>query len=420
MTQRELAGAQLSISYVSLLEAGKRTPTPQTIQILADALSCGVDELAGEGEAGQPLALVLAQADLALEAGQVTAALERYDRVLAAAPEDAGMMRRARVGQAQALHRAGRLTEAADAFERCARLAEADPASEASLQTYVSWCRCLYELGELARAADVGKTALAEFDAVQARESELSIHLIATVAAIWYELGDLRQAEKLLDDGLQRASQLHSPTARGAILWNASLVAHERGRFHQALELSQEALSAFRGSDKRRYVGKLLNTRGYLLLRSDPPRPAEALAALTEALDHVADNADPVDKAYALTELCYAHLALGDTGQAVQAAEEARRLLGPTTQLEYARAVTALAVARTAAGHDDKARALFTEAASILESVGATRQAARTWVELAHALTDGGHVQEALTAYDKAVRAVNLAEPRWRHHRPGA
>jgi tetratricopeptide (TPR) repeat protein len=417
MTQRDLAGTQLSVSYVSLLEAGKRTPTTQTIQILADALACDVRDLAGEGDAGQPLALLLAQADLAMEAGQVTAALERFDKVLLAAPDDPGVLRRARLGQAQALHRAGRLTEAADAFERCVRLAEADPASEASLQTYVSWCRCLYELGELARAADVGRTALAEFDAVQARESELSIHLIATVAAVWYELGDLRQAEKLLDDGLQRASQLRSPTARGAILWNASLVAYERGRFHQALELSQEALSAFRGSDKSRYVGKLLNTRGYLLLRADPPRPAEALAALTEALDLVAENADPVDKAYALTELCYAHLALGHPGQAVQAAEEARRLLGPTTQLEYARAMTALAVALTARGDHDQARGLFTEAATILDSMGAGRQAARTWVELAHALRDSGHEREALAAYDSAVRAVNLDEPRWHDSR---
>ena len=79
LTQRDLAGTSLSVSYVSLLEAGKRTPTPETIRILADALSCDVHELVESGDVDQPLVLVLAQADLALQAGQVSGALERYE-----------------------------------------------------------------------------------------------------------------------------------------------------------------------------------------------------------------------------------------------------------------------------------------------------------------------------------------------------
>jgi tetratricopeptide (TPR) repeat protein len=415
MTQRDLAGTSLSVSYVSLLEAGKRSPTTETIRVLADALSCQVEELTESGDAGQPLLLVLAQADLALESGQVSGALERYERVLAADPDNAGLLRRARLGQAQALQRTGRLAEAAQAYERCIRLGEADPANEASLQAYVGWCACLSELGELMRAAEVGKTALAEFDAAQARESELSIRLIATVAAVWYELGDLREAERLLDDGLQRASRVRSPTARGAILWNASLVAYERGRHQQAIELSEEALRTFRGSNIGRYLGMLLGLRGYLLLRCDPPRIDEAFDSLQQALRELAETADPVDKAYVFTELCYAHLARGDIRGAIHAAENARRLLGPTTRLEYARATTALAVAlSTTSGERDKALAMFTEAAAILDGLGATRHAARSWIELAHALTDSGRSQDALAAYENAARALNIDDPRWR------
>lgn len=413
MTQRELAGTALSVSYVSLLEAGKRSPTTETIRILADALSCDVQELAEPGDSGQPFQLMLAQADLALESGQVSGALERYERVLAAEPDSAELVRRARLGQAQALQRTGRLAEAAQAYERCIRLGEADPANEASLRAYVGWCACLAELGELLRAADVGKTALAEFDASQARESELSIRLIATVAGVWYELGDLREAERLLDEGLQRASRVRSPTARGAILWNASLVAHERGRYQQAIELSEEALRTFRGSNISRYLGMLLGLRGYLLLRCDPPRADEAFDSLQQALGELAETADPVDKAYVFTELCYAHLARGDTAEAIRAAEDARRLLGPEARLEFARATTALAVALTASGERGKVRALFTEAATILDGLGASRHAARTWIELAHVLADSGHHQDAITAYENAAHALNINDPRW-------
>ena len=105
LTQSQLAGAGLSVSYVSLLEAGKRTPTPETVQILAEALDCEVADLMEPG-AGQPLALVLAQADLALEAGQVTNALERYEQALAAGRDSPELTRRARLGQAQSLQRA--------------------------------------------------------------------------------------------------------------------------------------------------------------------------------------------------------------------------------------------------------------------------------------------------------------------------
>ncbi len=418
LTQQQLAGDQLSVSYVSLLEAGKRSPTTQTIQILAEALSCDVSELIKDSAGDQPLALVLAQADLSLEAGQVTAALERYEQVLAAAPDDAALLRRARLGQALSLQRAGRLSEAASFFERVVQLGEQDPANEASLQAYVGWCRCLFELGELVRAADVGRTALAEFDAAKARESELSIRLIATVALVWYELGDLREAERLLADGLKRADAVRSPTARGAILWNASLVAYERGRYQQALELSDEALRTFRSGASHRDVGRLLAARGYLLLRTDPPQPAEALGCFEEALSELSDTADPIEKGYIFTELCFVHLARQQPDQAVAAAEHARELLGSTAQLERAKATTALAVALHASGESDRARPLFTEAATLLDNLGATRHAARSWVELAHVLTDTGHLAEALDAYENAARAMNINDPRWRQHRP--
>jgi tetratricopeptide (TPR) repeat protein len=417
LTQRDLAGASLSVSYVSLLEAGKRSPTPETIRILADALSCDVHELIESDDTEQPLALVLAQADLALQAGQFSGALERYEQVIGADPDDPVLLRRARLGQAQSLHRTGRLTDAAKIYERCVRLGEEDPANEFSLQIQISWCRCLVELGELVRAADVGKAALAEFDALDAQESEMSIRLVATVAAIWYELGDLREAERLLDEGLQRATAVRSPTARGAIVWNASLVAHERGRYTESLELSEEALQIFRGSNSGLNIGGLLLTRGYLLLRCDPPRVDEAFASLTEALAELGDSPDPVMAAGVDTELCYVHLARGQWAEAISAAENARRRLGTTAQLYTANATTALAIALTADGQHDTARALFTEAATVLDHLGATRQAARSWIELAHALTDTGDLHEAITAYEHAARAMNIDDPRWRHPR---
>jgi transcriptional regulator with XRE-family HTH domain len=40
LSQTELAGDSLSPSYVSLLEAGKRKPTPAVLEVLAERLGC--------------------------------------------------------------------------------------------------------------------------------------------------------------------------------------------------------------------------------------------------------------------------------------------------------------------------------------------------------------------------------------------
>jgi hypothetical protein len=82
--------------------------------------------------------------------------------------------------------------------------------------------------------------------------------------------------------------------------------------------------------------------------------------------------------------------------------------------LEAARATTALAVALTADGQAERAEELFTESATVLDRIGATRHAARAWVELAHALVRSGRLEDAVTAYDNAARAVNIDDPRWR------
>ena len=168
-----------------------------------------------------------------------------------------------------------------------------NPAEAASIQVVLGLCRCLYELGDLVHAVEVGTAALNEIDSVNAQESELTVQLIATVAAVWYELGDLRQAERLLNEGLERASRVKSPTARGAILWNASTLAYEKHRYQEALELADEALNIFKGGWDQRAIGRLLTTRGYLLLRADPPRAQEAVEVLLQATEMFTDTGIP-------------------------------------------------------------------------------------------------------------------------------
>lgn len=411
MTQAEVAGQLLSVSYISLLESNRRQPTRETVEILARALGCRPNELLGDpSEQERPAALAVRHADLSLQSGEAATARDGYQRVLQDGVEDPMVRVRAMLGLAKALQHEGRLTEAVETYESCVRSGLLDPAHTVSLAVAQGWCRCLFELGELYRAIEVGNRALEEYGRLGAQDSEQSVQLLATVAAAWYELGELRQAENLLNEGLERASRVRSPQARGAIIWNASLVAAERGRYLEALELADEALEVFRHGPDQRPLGSLLTLQGYILLRADPPRPEEAVTVLNQALAVLSDVQDKVAQAYALTELSRGNLELGDIDAAIADAERSRELLGPLARLEYGRATVALAAAVSAQGDTERALHHFTEAATTLSALGASRTAARAWVELATTLADRGDLAGAVSAFLQAATALNLVD----------
>jgi len=415
MTQAQLAGETLSVSYISLLESNRRQPTRETVEFLARALGCQSAVLEGRAEDGaSPAALATRHADLNLEVGRVAAAREGYQQALAVGTDDPLLRMRTMVGLAKSLQGEGRLIEAVEMFESCVRSGLLDPAHSLSLSAAQGWCRCLYELGELYRAVEVGTRTLAELQSLGAEDSEQSIQLLATVAAVWIDLGELRQAENLLNEGMERSTRVKSPLARGAIIWNASSVAGERGRYLEALELADEALAAYRHGIDPRLLGMLLVTRAHFLQCTDPPRLAEALTTLNEALAALSGATDTVHQAAAFSELSRLYLAMGDFDGAISAAERARELLTPAARLEYAWATVALAAATNARGDTERSKSLFTEAATTLTALGAGRAAAKAWVELAITLADRGDLAGAVSAFTKGAQAMSLLDGRRR------
>lgn len=285
MTQAELAGQELSVSYISLLESNRRQPTPQTVAVLAKALGCEPAVLEGRAADGAaPAVVTIRHADLSLLHGQSTAARDGYQDALAAGVDDPMLLIQAKVGLARSLQGEGRLLEAVELFEDCVRSGIVDPAHAVSLAAAQGWCRCLYELGQLYRAVEVGTGALAELARLGAEDSEFSVQLLATIAAAWIELGELRQAQDLLDEGMERAARVRSALAHGTVIWHASTVAREQGRYLEALELADEALASYRNGSDPRALGMLLAARASFLQRVDPPRLEEALEVLAESL----------------------------------------------------------------------------------------------------------------------------------------
>ncbi|WP_027343269.1 tetratricopeptide repeat protein [Hamadaea tsunoensis] len=414
ITQRELAGDTLSVSYVSLLESGRRQPGPEVLRQLALRLSCTVEELRGDVEtaATRPSTLSVRFGQLALEAGSPEEAIEHFTVALRATDLDPLLRSDARLGLARSFEARGRLEEAARAYEQLVQEAIDAPTYLASLGVVLSWCGCLFELGQLHRVVEVGGGAMAQFDRLGAWDSDGAIQLLATVAAAHFELGDHDQAERLLREGLDRATRLGSARARASVLWNASQIASERGRHREALDLAEEALAYFRHGADRRSAARLLGAYGHLLLRQDPPRPQEARETLREALDSLTDSGRGFDRGTILVDLSRAYLLAGDADAAADAARQSLVEAGPEAAMQGARARTALGAALASQGDADGATAAFADAAALLSRADANREAARAWAELGNVLAEAGDPAGAVRAFQQATAELRLVQPK--------
>lgn len=416
LSQQQLAGRDLSPSYVSLVEAGKRVPTQAILERLAGRLGCDV-QLLVEGVAraeAEELELRLRYAELALHSGEAAEAVARFRALVVdegGSRTPPGLLPRARWGLARALEATGALEAALVVYERVREEAEAALERVPWLPAVIALCRCYREVGDLGRSVDMGERGRARVAQLGLGGSDEEIELLSTLAGCYQERGDLVRARLLVDEALERAEELGSRRALGAVYWNASLLAEESGRLGEALRLAERALGLYAEGEDARSLARLRTAYAWLLLRQNPPLASKAEQLLTTAREALTDVGSDVDVAYCNTELARARLALGDPQGASELAERSLQALGPERRLEAGRARLVLGQARLALGDQDGARVIYLRASEELASIGASRQAAAAWRELAEVLVQIGRDAEALDAYREAADASGVPAP---------
>lgn len=407
LSQEGVAGPGLSPSYVSLIESGRRQPTEAALAALAAALGTTVEFLRFGTAAGEPR-----QAELDLRLAQVALAAGAYEDAerqfrLQADAKATDLRRAAQEGLAQALEGQGRLEEAIALYESLRE--REDPGGDGWIGTTLALIRCYREAGDLGRSADLGERALDRLAALGLTATDLHVQLGASVAFTAYERGDLVRARQLIERVMEQADAVGTGRAQGSALWNAAVISAERGEVGTALELSEQALLHFHVEGRSRNTARLRNSYAELLLRTDPPRPEQALTLLESARADLAEVGTVTDLAYCETELARAHLLLGDPEAAVAAARQAlHHLPAGEARLERSRALVVLADAWLAMGDPDAAAAAYQQAAADLTAADAGRQAARVWRQLADHLERRGDLAGALTALKAASDAVGV------------
>jgi transcriptional regulator with XRE-family HTH domain len=413
LSQTELAGDGLSPSYVSLLESGRRHPSPAVAAQLAAKLGCSTSQLLdGEpSEHERRVQLELAYAELALRHDGVGEALGRLTALLAEQDLPLGHRGEAALLLADALERDGQLIAAIATLSPLFDEVRSGPSTISLPRVAVQLCFCHSQAGDLTRAIQVGEKALDACRQQGLAGTDEYFMLAATVMYAYMDAGDEAHAATWAAQLIEEAEAAGSRGGRAALYWNASLLAERESRIDDALKLSRKALAHMGELGDSRDLARLKVASAGVLLAADPPRVDEAREALARAKDELHRLGSEVDLVeFDQLRSTVALLAL-DTAEAEDLARGAtRRLPEDAAAEQLSLAHRALGDALMAQGRPDEAHEHWTNAAGLLASAPRGRGTALVWRDLAERFRAAGQTEAALGAYRAALDAAGVRD----------
>lgn len=406
LTQAGLGGDQLSESYISLIESGRRVPSDEALCYIAERLGSSVEVLQSGAEphdAGHAEMLVR-RGEWETSSGQAKQALAHLEEGANLAHQLglAVLAWRARVGVAKALEADGRLREAIERWEALREDSRSDQRNHSGVTVVVGLSRCYREVGDFERAVRVSEDFWR--DPPSSASSEDRVVVGSTLLAAYLELGDVIHSGAIAEELLALAEESQTPMATAAAYWNAAVAAESEGRVADALRLAELAQANLARTEDIRNRARLQVTMAGLLLRMRPPETRQAIELLREAQPIIEQFGSKVDYCYGQTEMARAHLLLEDYKQAAAIATNTIDSLADLeAQVEKARTLMVRASANVGLGLRSEAVADTLAAAGLLETLGASRHAASIWTELAELYVGLGDTASAVLAFRKAT-----------------
>ncbi|TDE39957.1 XRE family transcriptional regulator [Nonomuraea mesophila] len=408
LSQAQLAHPELSDSYVSLIESGKRTPTPAVLELLAQKLDCSLSYLINgvTAEQMEDIELALGYARLALENGEVAEARTRFRELLANSNLTGlpTLRQDTEFGLALAHEAAGALDEAIPIL---LKLRDEELSAERRIEVAMVLCRAYRDSERLTEAVAVGEQMLG--GSARLPWTDPLVELAATLLSAYMHRGDLLRARQFSAELLNAADALGTPRSIVAANWIASNVAYNTGHNEEALSFAERAMAVQLEHGHPRSVARM---RLALLQQRLKARPAEATTVRDELRATVAEfeqtSTSTIDKARVHVELAYAEYMLDDLDKAVEHAKIGRGLvpeyghvLGAEANLLLGRVYGSVGRSAEAAGHVASVRDWLTPLPD-------SRRSASTWLATAETIEELGDAEGAVEAYRRALACAGL------------
>jgi tetratricopeptide (TPR) repeat protein len=411
LTKTALAKPRYTVSYVSQIESGRRTPSAEAMEFFAGQLGVSPGYLATgiPEDIEEQLSYRLEEARAALRDGRASEAQDLSSSVAAQAEEYelSALRDRGKLLVAEALAQRGRLPEAIDAYEEAL---ESDLPERDRALAVVGLARAYRTVGDLAYAAQLVESFL-ERSGRGPLDPSLAAELHSVLVSIYFERGDVMAAERASKRALAAASHGGSLELRAKTYWYAARVLSERRNWAEALEYSTRARVLMEELDDRQNVARLHNAYAFLCLEVEPPRVEEAKEHLDRAEALLSGEAARGEVAYIHEERGRIALLLDRPEEALKWAQRGLTEANPD-QLETARCLYLKGRALAALARSEEARAALREAASAFAGQGARQQEASCWRELGEIDIAEGQLEAAVEALRAGLEALDQRRTR--------
>lgn len=412
LSQREVAEPLMTPPYLSLIEAGQRTPSEKALEHIA--LKLGVDAL--ELATGMPSQLEerlelllqearghahrgdLEKADNALE--EVLAQSRRYqlDRITARALCVAGTI----------AERKGEFVVARDLYDEAQTMLR-DESPHRRFEAVVGYARIVRSLGEPRLAAYLLETYLVELRRHGVEDPTAKMRVHSVLVQFYRTLGLERQSIEAAEEALRLAPRVHDPEHVACMNMNVARSLLDQGRHEDAMEALRQAEQIYQSLDWPLPAVRAKVNTGIVAL--DKQRLDAAHSAFSEAVAVLEKH--PGEKAElgaVLNLLGRVERLRGNGDVAADHLKRARKVLPKDDTVEHA--MNAFELGLSVAPTDSKAgERELRRAADAYKSAGAKADAARALLELGHLLNNRGEAARASTVMVEGLELTASSGP---------
>ncbi|MFG2346097.1 helix-turn-helix domain-containing protein [Streptomyces phaeochromogenes] len=388
LSQSDLAGEEMSPSYISLVESGRRAPSIKFARLIAERLSLPAEALLAPEEGSErqrPHRLGLVGRLVAARAHQSDgnwdlARDELTDIVdLAGTPELGDVRWEARWELATTL---GRLGES-EAREQMLRTLLADPLTTdfppLHTRVAVEIAQAVKDTGTLTESARFAEEAIRVARSADPPAPDETSQAEAVLLSVCTESGDWERAAELADE-LLRDTDAPTGRPRATTLWAAAWARYVGGLTEEALTLMAEAEQSMAQTSDLPLRARLQLAAGLLHVAAGRPDSADGLLRRAgQVAELVGTHTDRMRLAAALALVA---LHRGDREDADRLVAVVDAGLARLTVLDRARCSVVTARVHRARDEEDTARQCFQSAAALYEQAGAYRIAVTVWREL--------------------------------------
>jgi transcriptional regulator with XRE-family HTH domain len=404
-SQRELSSPGVSYAYISRIEAGTRQPSVKALRMLARKLGVTADylETGSDLTAAAQRELHLADAEIRLRLDEDRDAAEKSLRELledATAAGDIPAALRARIALGLSAASRDEHGEAVELLEGAIEAAGLLPSERPDV--FATLGHSYSVLGRGDQAVQLFERSLEDATRQAPDDAAMQVRFATYLSYALTDLGDLKRAETVMKDALDRAGDAADPYTRVRLYWSLARLSELEGKSAAALDYVRRAIALLETTEDNLHLARAHVLCAWIMGLQG--KDAEHHLAVAERL--FGPRPDRSDLALLLIEQARRAVLVEDGDTAVARAQEALELLGDQHGAEQGSASWAYADGLALRGETDAANEAYRRAVDLMAENRSWREAAQACRSWGKVLRRAGRESEAL---DVLERATDLA-----------